>query len=256
MTMVTQFEELTDSQWQVIKDLFPEQSYCDLNLQLVLSAIFWVSRTGVQWRNLDSKFPQWESVYYHFSKWKKDGRLQLMNERLNEIERLRQQRNSKPSMVMIDSQSVKISSFIEEETGYDGGKKIKGRKRHIVTDTLGLVIGVFITSANQADGKCGVKLCSGIERLLVDVKKVLADGSYGGVFQEYIDGIIEPELEISSRPPSEKGFVPIKFRWVVERTFGWFNFFRRLSKDYEKTTESSAAFVLLANCAIILNRIA
>ena len=97
---------------------------------------------------------------------------------------------------------------------------------------------------------------SGVERLLVDVKKVLADGHYGGVFQEYIDGIIDAELEISSRPPTEKGFVPIKFRWVVERTFGWFNFFMRLSKDYEKTPESSAAFVLLANCAIILNRMA
>jgi len=255
MIMVTQFKELTDSQWQVIEDLFPEQEYCDLNLQTVLSAIFWILRTGSQWRNLDSKFPKWQSVYYHFRKWKKDGRLLLMNERLNEVERLRQKRNAKPSMVMVDSQSVKISSLIKEETGYDGGKKIKGRKRHIVTDTLGLVIGVLITSANQADGQCGVKLFSGVERLLVKVKKVLADGSYGGVFQEYIDGIIEPELEISSRPPSEKGFVPIKFRWVVERTFGWFNFFRRLDKDHEKTPESSAAFVILANCAVIINRI-
>lgn len=255
MIMVTQFKELTDSQWQVIQDLFPEQEYCDLNLQLVLSAIFWISRTGSQWRNLDSKFPKWQSVYYHFRKWKKDGRFLLMNERLNEFERLNKKRNAKPSLVMIDSQTVKISALIKKETGYDGGKKIKGRKRHIVTDTLGLVIGVLITSASEADGKCGVELFSGIERLLVDVKKILADGSYGGVFQEYVDGIIEPELEISSRPPSEKGFVPIKFRWVVERTFGWFNFFRRLSKDYEKTPESSAAFVILANCAVILNRI-
>jgi len=255
MIMVTQFKELTDSQWQVIKDLFPEQEYCELDLQLVLSAIFWILRTGSQWRNMDSKFPKWQSVYHHFRKWKKDGRFQLLNERLNELERLRQQRNSKPSMVMLDSQSVKISSFIKKETGYDGGKKINGRKRHIVTDTLGLVIGVLITSANQGDGKCGVELFSGIERLLLDVKKVLADGSYGGIFQEYMDGIADADLEISSRPPTSKGFVPIKFRWVVERTFGWFNFFRRLSKDYEKTPESSAAFVILANCAVILNRI-
>lgn len=254
--MVKQFEELTDSQWEVIKDLFDEQEYCELDLRTVLNVIFWVLRTGCQWRNIDSSFPKWQSVYYHFDKWKKDGRFELMNERLNKLERLRQNRNSKPSMVLTDSQSVKISSFIEEETGYDGGKKIKGRKRHIVTDTLGLVIGVFVTSASQTDGACGVKLFSGIERLLVDVKKVLADGKYGGVFQEYIDGIIDVELEISSRPPTAQGFVPIKFRWVVERTFGWFNFFRRLSKDYEKTPESSAAFVVLANCAVILNRMA
>lgn len=254
--MVEQFEELTDSQWEVIKDLFPEQEICDHNLKTIIDAILWILRTGTQWRNLDSKFPPWSAVYHHFRKWKNDGRFEKMNQRLNEKERLNVDREKSPSALCTDSQSIKISSFISSETGFDGGKKIKGRKRHIITDTLGLVVGVLITTANAHDGKQGIKLFGQTEMsLLHRVKKVFADGSYRGSFEQFIAQLLAAEVEISSRPPSSKGFVPVKIRWVIERTFGWFNFFRRLSKDYEKTVESAAAWVLLANCQIILSRI-
>ena len=253
--MVKQFEKLSDSQWKVIKNLFSEQVYCDLDLREVLNGIFWILRTGSQWRNLPSDFPNWSSVYYHFAKWKKNGRIKMINKRLNRLERKRKNRKPKASLVCVDSQSVKISSLIKEDKGFDGHKKINGRKRHIITDTMGLIIGVMVTAANSHDGTIGIELFGEVKDSLTRTKKVLADGSYKGSFEEFIKEFIKAEVEISSRPPSQKGFVPIKFRWVAERTFGWFNFFRRLDKEYEKKAETSAAFILLANCAVILNRI-
>ncbi|MEZ5045264.1 MAG: transposase [Saprospiraceae bacterium] len=139
--MIIQYVELTDFQWEVIEDLFPEQEKCILSLRKVLDDILWLARTGTQWRNLDSKFPKWTAVYHHFRKWKNDGRFEKMNQRLNEIERYSEDKEESPSALCVDSQSVKISSFISLDTGYDGGKKIKGRKRHIATDTMGLIIG-------------------------------------------------------------------------------------------------------------------
>lgn len=252
--MVEQFEELTDFQWEVIEDLFPEQEICDHSLREVIDAIFWILRTGSQWRNMESKYPPWPAVYHHFRKWKLDGRFEEMNQRLNEMERYSEDREDRPSAVCTDSQSVKISSFISSDVGVDGGKKIKGRKRHIITDTMGLILGVVITAANAHDGTVGIKVFGKIKVLLQRVKKVFADGSYKGSFEDFIKELLKAEVEISSRSPTEKGFVPLKVRWVSERTFGWFNFFRRLDKDYEKTIESSAAWILLANSQIILSR--
>jgi len=246
--MVIQYEELTDFQWEVIADLFPEQEICQLSLRKVLDSIFWLLRTGSQWRNMDSKYPAWSAVYYHFRKWKNDGRFEQMNALLNGIERYSDDREERASAVCIDSQSVKVSPFTSLDTGFDGGKKIKGRKRHIVTDTMGLVQGVIVSAANVYDGKPGIRLFGKIKTLLERVEMVFADGSYRGSFEQFVKDLIAAQVDISSRPPSEKGFVPIKIRWVVERTFGWFNFFRRLSKDYEKTVESSASWILLANC--------
>lgn len=252
--MVKQFEELTDFQWEVIEHLFPEQKICDHSLRTVINAILWLLRTGSQWRNLESKYPPWPAVYHHFRKWKMDSRFEKMNQLLNEMERYSEDREDLPSAVCTDSQSVKASSFISLDVGVDGGKKIKGRKRHIVTDTMGLALGVIVTAANAHDGTVGIRVFGKIKTLLQRVGKVFADGTYKGNFEQFIKELLEAEVEISSRPPSEKGFVPVKIRWVAERTFGWFNFFRRLSKDYEKTVESSAAWALLANSQIILSR--
>lgn len=253
--MIKQFIKLSDFQWKVIKKFFAEQAYCELDLREVLNGIFWILRTGSQWRNLSSEFPKWESVYYHFAKWKKDGRFLKINKKLNRLERARQNRKPTASMNCCDSQSVKITSLVSQEVGYDGHKKINGRKRHIITDTLGLIIGVKVNAANQHDGNTGIELFGDSKDLLTRTKKVLVDGTYKGDFEDYIQKTIGAKVEISSRPETAKGFVPIKFRWVVERTFGWFNFFRRLSKEYEKKTETSEAFIILSNCAIVLNRI-
>ena len=252
--MAEQFEELTDFQWEVIEDLFPEQEICDHDLRDILNAILLILRSGTQWRNLDSKYPPWNAVYHHFRKWKADGRFVKMNQRLNEMERYSEEREDTPSAVCTDSQSVKAAPFSSVEIGVDGGKKIKGRKRHIITDTMGLIIGVVVTSANVHDGTVAVGLFKQSGGSLKRMKKAFADGSYKGKFEEFIREGFAAEVEITSRPPSQKGFVPVKIRWVVERSFGWLNFFRRLSRDYEKTVESSAAWILLANSQIILNR--
>lgn len=252
--MVVQYTELSDFQWEVIEDLFPEQSLCRLSLRNVINSIFWLLRTGTQWRNLDSKFPAWQAVYHHFRKWKLDGRFLAMNNRLIGIERYSEEREDMPSAVTSDSQSVKITALCSHDTGVDGNKKIKGRKRHIITDTMGLVLAVKVTAANAHDGQVGIKLFDAASPWLKRVKKVFVDGGYKGAFQEHVGAKLKAEVEISSRPASAKGFVPIKIRWVSERTFGWLNFFRRLSRDYEKTVESSESWIIMANCQIILSR--
>lgn len=170
--MVKQFEELTDFQWEVIEHLFPEQEICDHSLRTVMNAILWLLRTGSQWRNLESKYPPWPAVYHHFRKWQKDDRFEETNQQLNEIERYSEDKEPLPSAVCTDSQSVKTSSFIGSDVGVDGGKKIKGRKRHIITDTMGLMLGVVITAANVHDGKVGIKVFGKIKMQLQRVKRV------------------------------------------------------------------------------------
>lgn len=252
--IVEQFEELTDFQWEVIEDLFPEQEICEHSLRKVIDAIFWIFRTGSQWRNMESKYPPWPAVYHHFRKWKLDGRFEEMNQRLNEMERYSEDRENRPSAVCTDSQSVKISSFISSSVGVDGGKKIKGRKRHIITDTMGLVLGVVITAANAHDGTVGIKVFSKIKVLLQRVKKVFADGRYKGSFEDFIKELLKAEVEISSRTPTEKGFVPSQGSLGIRKDFWMVQFFSSVRQGLQKTIESSAEWILLANSQIILSR--
>ena len=158
-------------------------------------------------------------------------------------------------MLSIDSQSVKIAPFINQQTGVDGNKKINGRKRHIITDTLGLVWGVVVHAANKADGVMAERVVEPLLGYLDGMKKILADEAYKKVFEEWVStNLLGVELEITSKPPTAAGFVPVKWRWVTERSFGTFNFFRRLDKDHEKTSNSAEAWVLWQNCQVILNR--
>ena len=159
-----------------------------------------------------------------------------------------------PSMVSVDSQSVKIVPFSSIGKGIDGNKKVNGRKRHIIVDTLGLVVGVIVTAASCHDGKQGCVLFATFKEHLQRCGKVLGDAGYLNGFDAWVEKHMSMVLEVASRPESAKGFVPVKWRWVVERTFSWACFFRRLSKDYEKTVESSATWFLLMNCSILLSR--
>ncbi|MEM8523272.1 MAG: IS5 family transposase, partial [Bacteroidota bacterium] len=241
--MQTQYKRLTDSQWENIKEYLPTQRKRKHDLRSVLNAILWLLRIGGQWRNLPEYFPPWASVYYYFRKWIKDGTLQRINEGLNRRERQRQGKESTPSLLNIDSQSVKAGPFISEDKGIDGNKKVNGRKRHIITDTLGLVWGVVVHAANLTDGSMADRVVEPVVGYLHRVEKILADAAYKKQFKDWVlTNMLGVDLEISSAPPSSKGFVPIKWRWVVEQTFGRFNFYRRLDKDHEKTTQSSEAW--------------
>lgn len=146
--------------------------------------------------------------------------------------------------------------FISQEKGIDGNKKINGRKRHVLTDTLGLIWGVVVHAANQADGAMAERVVEPLLGYVDRMKKILADEAYAKVFKEWVStNLLGVELEITAKPPQTEGFVPVKWRWVTERTFGTFNFFRRLDKDHEKTTASAEAWVLWQNCQLILNRV-
>lgn len=254
--MQTQFTELTDSQWEVLKEVLPCQRKRKHNLRAILNGILYLHRTGGQWRNLPAIFPPWKSVYYYFHRWSREGVWQMANDWVTELERLFWGKEVSASLVCLDSQSVKAAPFVHEERGIDGNKKVNGRKRHILVNTLGLVIGVLLSAANRPDGQMGIQLLKQCSARFGRLKKILVDEVYAGAFSQFARSELGVEVEISSRPPTSKGFVPIKKRWVNERTFGWFNFFRRLDKDHEKTTKSSESMILLANIQVILGRMA
>ena len=256
--MQTQFNELTDAQWLIISPFFNLWRKRKHDLRIIFNAILWINRTGAQWRNIGKQYPYWQIVYYYFRVWTKLGIIDKINFELVKFERLNQGKSVEMSANTIDSQSIKIAPFIPDNKGIDGAKKVNGRKRHIITDTLGLIIAVMVTAANTHDGAAGCSLFNHalkhVKNKLKNTKCIFADHPYGGKFKELMakNDII---LEIAAKPESAKGFVPVKIRWVVERSFGWLNFFRRLSKDFERKVEHSESMILLAQIQIILNRL-
>ena len=254
--MVTQFNELTDSQWKVISPLLNIQRKRKNSIRNVLNGIFFILRTGCQWRNLPIKnYPKWQSVYYYFYRWTHDGTIELINFSLNSYIRESCGREPTPSLGCVDSQSIKIAPMIFEDKGIDGNKKINGRKRQVLVDTFGFVWGSSVHAANLSDTVMGCQLFENIKGKLLRLEKILVDAGYKGRFIEKAKKDLDIIVEVTSKPPTEKGFVPVAKRWVSERTFGWFNFFRRLSKDYEHSTKCAESMLLLANCAVVLNRI-
>lgn len=255
--MQTKFTELTDSQWQCIEKILEKEQGKRKrrhDLRRIMNAIFWITRTGVQWRNLDSKYPCWSIVYYYFNKWKRMNILKKLLSNFVKAERVRNGRQAEASRVAIDSQSVKKVSFIHLDTGIDGGKKVNGRKRHLVVDSLGLPIGISVTSAQVHDGQGGFELLWQVDESSDRLQIICADLAYRGEFSEVVENIYKWKIEITQKPESAQGFVPQKGRWQVERSISWLSFFRRLAKDYERTTASAVAFIQLAFCSIILAR--
>jgi putative transposase len=253
-----QYCRLTDSQWQGISNFLEDGRKRQYSLRFIFDAIRKVIRTGTQWRNLfalngSPGLPSWQLVFYYFRKWQKSGALAEALTHLVAQERQRQGRQAQASACAVDSQSVKKGSFIHLETGLDGGKFVNGRKRHLAVDTLGLPLAIHVSAANKADGIEGFDLLWRLDKASQRLQIIRGDGSYGGEFQDaalFYDWVVET----TQKPPSQKGFVPQAGRWQVERSFAWFNFFRRLAKDFEKTTQSSVAVIQLAFIDIILAR--
>ena len=234
----------------------PKKTRGKYTLRDIVDAICWISRTGAQWRNLPDCFPKWNSVYYFFRKWKKDGTFSSLNTKRNRYERERKGKQATPSVLSIDSQSIKGGPFLSSNKGVDGNKKINGRKRHVITDTLGLIWGVIVTGANESDGAVAQRVIEPLLGYLYRLEKILGDQAYSKTFMKWVEeNVAGLDVDISSAPPSTKGFVPLKWRWVTERTFGIFTFFRRLDKDHEKTAGSQESWILWQNCQMIINRI-
>jgi putative transposase len=206
---------------------------------------------------LPKDFPNWKSVYHYFWKWRQSGDWERIYQALRQLERLRQGREKEASAGSLDSQSVKNVGGKQEARGYDAGKRITGRKRHLLVDTIGLPIALKVTAASASDQAGARSLFAEHKEKLKNLKKVWVDGTYRGVEwhaevkEEY--GI---ELEVSKNPERVKGFIAQAKRWLVERAFGWFIQSRRLTREYEKLPQSSEAMLYLSMIRILVRRLA
>lgn len=253
--MQSSYQRLTDAQWEFIKHFLNWQRKRKINLRDVFNAILYVTRIGTQWRNLsETNFPDWQAVYYYFDKWKKAGTIEKLNLALNELERLQNGREATPSLGLVDSQSIKLAPMIGKDRGIDGNKKVNGRKRHILTDVEGRLYQVHLHAANFHDSPQGVNLLNPSASYFTRLATIMADKTYRGTFAKAVENL-GLKFEVPHRPEGTKGFVVEAKRWVVERTFAWLNFFRRTVIDYERTIESSAMFLYLANISMCLSSI-
>lgn len=253
----TYASDLTNQQWQLIESLLPEQKEGgrerQVDLREIINAINYRTRTGCAWEMLPHDLPAKSTVYEYYRTWQRDGTWQTVHDVLRSKLRQQEGHDVHASAGMLDSQSVKTVET-RGERGYDAGKKTKGRKRHLLVDTLGLIIAVVVTVASVQDrdgGKLVFSSAGGQPRLVI----VWADGSYRGEFITWTKEHCAWELEIVTRDPNQKGFVVLPRRWVVERTFGWLNRYRLLSKEYEATIESSTADIQIAMSSLMLHRL-
>jgi transposase len=253
--MQTSFSELTDSQWQFIDNIINDQRKRKHSLRTIINAIFSLNNGGVQWRHLDSKYPPWQTVFYYFTQFKHRGIWENILDVVVVNERKRQGKEESPSLLAIDSQSVKKMQFIKEETGIDGGKNVNGRKRTILVDSLGLPWAIKVTAANISDNQAGILAVNLLDGKVPRLEKITADMGYKMTFKEHIESNHKWTIEVMQKPESTIGFVPQKNRWQVERSFGWLNFRRRLFRDVEKTIFSSEAMLQIAFISLIINRL-
>lgn len=247
--------DLTDAQWEAIQPLLADQRLRKHDLRDVVDALFYVVKGGVQWRMLPDSFPPWQTVYYHLRRWMATGLLERLNHALREAVRRKAGREPSPSAAVIDSQSVK-TSHVGGPRSFDGGKKVNGRKRHILTDTLGLLLAIIVHPARINDSQRVPHLLDRIQGRVPRLEVIFADQGYEATPTGLIWRVFGWLLQIVEREPGQKGFVVLKKRWVVERTFSWLGGYRRLSKDYEALPPVSEAMVLLASIRLMTRRLA
>jgi transposase len=225
------------------------------DLREIMNAILYVDRTGCQWAYLPHDFPPHQSVYGYFARWQKDGVFAQLNGLLRELVRQQERKSPEPSACVIDAQSVKTSTSVPAKSqGIDAGKKIVGRKRSIITDTLGLLLAVLVTAAGVQDSTAGQTLLDQAAADHPGLRKVWVDGGYRKHFVEHA-ATLGIDLEIVQRMPGAKGFTPIPKRWAVERTYGWLMLHRRLARDYETHPHRSEAMIHLAMTDLMTRRL-
>ena len=251
--------DLTDAQWKHIEPFFKGQTFRKHHPRNLANALFYLNKTGCQWRLLpqgEAGFPPWKTVYYHFRRWMASGLIAPLHDALRRAVRVKAGRAPSPSTAIIDSQSVKTSHVGGPGRGFDGGKKVNGRKRHIVTDTLGLILAVLVHGAGLADSQQAPHVLKRLVGKVPRLKRLYADQGYRGTPAGLVWRYFGWLWHLVERKEGARGFVVLKKRWIVERTFAWFGGYRRLSKDYEYLPQVSEAMVQLCSIRMMVRRLA
>ncbi len=261
MTRKIYLTDLSEAEWHRLSRLVPGPKPGGRPLKYsrraILNAIFYLVRAGCPWRLLPKDLPPWSIVYHYFRLWTQSGWWQHLHDHLRGHLRCQEGRRPQPSAGIMDSQSVKTASPTSER-GFDAGKKITGRKRHILVDTLGLMWLLVVHPANIQDRDGARLLLASLETFCQRLRLIWADGGYSGALVDWVARLrcrAPLRLEIVKRSDKSKGFVVLPKRWIVERTFGWLSRSRRLCKDYETQIPHSQAMVLIAMSHLMLRRL-
>jgi len=250
--------DLSDEQWQLLSPMLPPPFLVgrkrEVDLREVMNAILYLLRSGCAWRYLPHDFPQWTTVYYYFSRWRDAEWFLKLNAELRAEVRRGEGRDPDPSAAIIDWQSVKTTEQGGAK-GYDAGKKVNGRKRHILVDTIGLLMIVKVLAANIQDRDGAKLLLAEVKERMPRLYLIWADGGYRGKLITWVATTCLWLMQVVKRNDDVKGFKVLPRRWVVERTFAWLYRNRRLSKDYERLCETSEAWIYTAMIHLMLKRL-
>jgi transposase len=248
---------VTDGEWEILEPLMPPRKKRGrprrTALRAVIDAIFYLLQSGCQWDMLPKGFPPWQTVYGYFSFWRQDGTWAHIHDALYRQCRDLEGREESPSAAIIDAQSTKTGPDARGDVGFDAGKNVKGRKRHIVVDTLGLLLSAAVHSAGIQDRDGAALALDKITARFPFIEKFFADGSYAGPIAQ--SNSPRP-FEIVKRSDTAKGFEVLPKRWIVERTFAWLGINRRLAKDFERYAQTTLAFMQTAMIKLMSRRLA